>query len=463
MEAVLIAYALASAAFGLLRPGLICALSLHSYNYESYFDSNPIIGVALVCLIPLLGMIYAILKKEGGLHLVDILFALFSLSFLVMASRSPAPGAALEAVGKYAITCAGLYFAPRFLFAKYREYNAFTRDFAVSFVIQALVFAALAEQPPGVERTAIGEGNAFGFGVSLNIGMSLVVGYLLSRRNWRLGLAPPFDLVLLAIVLGALCYATFLNGTRSAFIGTFAAAVFLSGVLIWRRCARFAPPARLSVVLAYLGLVFGLVIGAAEMVSRLDPHVLSERMKYPVLKLANTLLLHEAYPVLDLEGSSGRSEIYADAVRMLHQAPLLGHGLGAFAGTEGDAYEIGLTGPEHAVTENLALELLAEGGIAALVLWLLWIAAVVALGLRQTREPPGLTASRVFLSLAIASLVMLQLGGTLLIAKELFFALGTLVGAEFVRARRLHRKRRRRAPAPATAPTIAADVPAQRA
>jgi hypothetical protein len=58
---------------------------------------------------------------------------------------------------------------------------------------------------------------------------------------------------------------------------------------------------------------------------------------------------------------------------------------------------------------------------------------------------------------------MLQLGGTLLIAKELFFALGTLVGAEIVRARRLHRKRRKRAAAPASAPIVAADAPARRA
>ncbi len=452
MDAVFIVCAGASVVLGLLRPGLLCALSLHSYNYESYFGSEPLIGVVLVCVVPLVGLIYAVIKKDGGLHLIDGLFALFTLAFLVMAVRSPAPDAAGEAVAKYAATCAGMYFAPRFLFAKYREYNAFVRDFGVSFVVQALLFAAVAEAPEGIERTQIGDGNAFGFGVSLNIALAVVIGSLLSRRDWLPAERKPYHLLAVLGALAALGYATFLNGTRSALIGVFAAAVAVSSVLIWRRGAGAVPVVRLARVIAFLALVFAIVVGSAAVVTRLGPDVLSERMQYPILKLANTLLLHEAYPVRDAEGSSGRTEFYARAWEMVRKAPLAGHGLGGFTRDDSDPYRVGLSGPSHRVVENMLLELLVEGGLFVPLLLLAWIAAVVAVGLRQSGEAPGLSASRVFLTLALASFVMLQLGGTLLIAKDLFFALGTLVGAEIVRARRLHRRRprhdRRRRPPP---------------
>ncbi len=443
MDVVFLVYGGASVLLGLLRPGLLCALSLHSYNYESYFGSEPLIGVVLVCLIPLIGLIYAVIRKEGGLHLIDGLFALFTLSFLVMALRSPEPGAAGEAVGKYAATCAAMYFAPRFLFAKYREYNAFARDFWISFVTQAILFALIADAPEGIERTSIGEGNAFGFGVSLNIALSLVVGYLLSRRDWLLSAIKPFDLIVLLIVLGGLCYATFLNGTRSAFIGTVTAAVIVSAALLWRRCAGLGFLVRLGAVGAYLVLIFSIVIGSAAVVSSLGPDVLSDRMKYPILKLANTMLLHEVYPLHDLEGSSGRTEYYADAWEMVRRSPVLGQGLGGFASAT-EPYSVGLNGPSHRVVENMLLELLVEGGLFTPLLFLLFVFAVVLVGLRQIRDAPGRTASRVFLTLALGSFTMLQLGGTLLIAKDLFFALGTLVGTEIVRSRRLHRRHRRR-------------------
>ena len=438
MELVFLLYAVASAVLGIFQPALICALSLHSYNYKEYFGGNESISAVLIMLPLVFALIHFAVKKRLRLHAVDLLFAVFSVCFLMMVLRSPDPAVGAIQTVTFLAAIAGLYLAPRAFFGRTESYKKFMIPFVISFVVQALLFSTVAEPTfeGRLERTAIGNGNAVGFGLTLSTALCLTVFWMLSERRWRLGVLQILDWVLSTAALVGLIYAANLNGTRGIFVSVIGATVLFLAFRAWRRLATQPLALRSAGAFAVLVIVGGAIVGIGEIVATLEPETINDRLRHFVLSIANNIWPTEANAVTgDL--SESREQILGVVWDLIRDQPILGVGLNGVKMATLERVN------EDAFAHNLILEMWAEGGIVTLIVFVAMVGTILVFGVRQVSEPRTAMASTVFLGMAVGALLHQQVSATLLFGKAAFLALGVLASAEAIRAHRLSHGRKR--------------------
>ncbi|MDG4577293.1 MAG: O-antigen ligase family protein [Defluviicoccus sp.] len=439
MEPVFLCFAVASVVLGLFQPALICALSLHSYNYESYFGGNEWIGALLITLTPAIAVIHLVLKQRLRLHAVDILFALFSVCFVIMVLRSSDPAIGAPQVSTFVVAIAGLYLAPRAFFGRTESYKKFMILFVISFVVQALLFSTVAEPTieGHLERTSIGDGNPVGFGLTLSTALCLTVFWMLSERPWSLRILRILDWLLAAAAFAGLIYAANLNGTRGIFVSVIGATVLFLAYRVWRRVASRSLMLGFGGALAVLVLVGGTIVGIGEIVASLEPETINDRLRHFVLSIANNIWPTEANEVTG-ELSESREHILGVVWDLIREQPILGVGLNGVKMATVERVN------EEAFAHNLILEMWAEGGVVTLAVFLAMVGSILLFGLRQVTEPRTAMPSTVFLGMATGALLHQQVSATLLFGKAAFLALGVLAAAEAVRAHRLSHHERNR-------------------
>jgi O-antigen ligase len=129
--------------------------------------------------------------------------------------------------------------------------------------------------------------------------------------------------------------------------------------------------------------------------------------------------------------SRGRLILYQDAIDLIKTAPIFGHGVGAF-GYLGDYLVLG-TYPH-----NMFLEILLDGGIVGLLLFLGFLVPVGLYALRRA-WPINAEWQPIFLAgLFLETLVRHQVSMTITTGKVLFFTVGILIAqwASEMRAKR---------------------------
>lgn len=438
MELLFLFYAVASGVLGIFQPALICALSLHSYNYREYFGGNEWIAAVLIMLPPFYAVLHLAIKKRLRLHAVDLLFALFSICFLMMVLRSPDPAVNVNQILTFLGAIAGLYLAPRAFFARTESYKKFVVPFVISFVAQALLFSTVAE--PTLEghlaRTAIGDGNPVGFGLTLSTALCLTVFWMLSERPWRLGALRILDWLLSTAALCGLIYAANQNGTRGIFVSVIGVTVLFLALRAWRRLASQSLMLGFAGAFAVLVIVGGTIVGIGEMVASLEPETVNDRLRHFVLSIANNIWPTEANEVIgDL--SESREQILGVVWDLIREQPVLGVGLNGVKMATVERVN------EEAFAHNLVLEMWAEGGIITLIVFVAMVGTILVIGIRQVNEPRTAMPSTVFLGMAVGALVHQQVSATLLFGKAAFLALGVLAAAEAIRAHRLSHERKR--------------------
>jgi O-antigen ligase len=438
MEVVFLLYAAASVALGILHPALVCALSLHSYNYESYFGGDEWIGGLLITLTPLFALGHLAIKQRLRLHAVDMLFGLFSACFMMMVLRSPDPAVDVTQAVMFFIIIAGMYLAPRVFFGRTQSYRRFMIPFVISFVVQALLFAAIAEPTveEHLERTSIGGGNPVGFGLTLSTALCLTVFWMLSNRQWSFRSLRIVDWVLSSSALAGLIYASNLNGTRGIFIAVIGSTVLYLAFRVWRRLARQSQVLAFSAALTVLAVVGGTIVVAGEIAAILEPETVNERLRHFVLTVANNIWPTDANQVYG-ELSESREHIFGVVWDLIREQPILGVGL------NGVKLETVRRVNEEAFAHNLILEIWAEGGILTLLVFVALVGSILLFGIRQVMEARTALPSTVFLGMASGALLHQQVSATLLFGKPAFLALGVLAAAEAIRAHRLSDQRKR--------------------
>lgn len=436
MEVVFLLYGAASILLGLFQPAFIVALSLHSYNYEEYFGGADWFGGVLIALTPAVALLHLAIKQRMRLHMLDILFAVFSLCFVVMVLRSPDPNAGSTDAFKFLLAIVGMYIAPRAFFTRTKAYRNFTIAFVISYALQALLFATVAEVDPNGLRTTIGEGNAVGFGLTLSAALCLVVFWMLAKRPWTSHPLLVTDWILASLALAGLAYAANLNGTRGIFVSVIGATILYGAVRLWWHLLHRSVALAFFGALAFVVSVAALLVLAGEAAAALDPETINERLRHLVMSIANDVWATDANRIV--EGlSESREHLYAAVWDLVRNEPLLGVGLNGVRMTLAEKVH------EETFAHNLLLELWAEGGIVMLLVFIAMTSAIIVFGLRQIGEERTAFASTIFVGMAMATLLHQQVSATLLFAKAAFLALGVLAAAEAVRAHRVSAQRRR--------------------
>lgn len=438
MELVFLLYAVASGVLGIFRPAFICALSLHSYNYKEYFGGSEWISAVLITLLPFFAVLHLAIKQRLRLHAIDLLFALFSVCFLMMVLRSPDPAVGAIEVSTFLVAIAGTYLAPRAFFGRTESYKTFMVPFVISFVVLALLFSSVAEPTHDghLTRTAIKDGNPVGFGLSLSTALCLTVFWMLSDREWSWRSLRILDWVLSTGAFFGLVYAANLNGTRGIFVSVIGATVLFLAFRTWRRLASQSLMLGFAGVFAVLVIVGGTMVGIGEIVATLEPETINDRLRHFVLSIANNIWPTEANEITgDL--SESREHILGVVWDLIREQPILGVGLNGVKMATLKRVN------EEAFAHNLILEMWAEGGIVTLIVFVAMVGTILVFGVRQVSEPRTAIPSMVFLGMATGALLHQQVSATLLFGKPVFLALGVLAAAEAIRAHRLSHTRKR--------------------
>ena len=438
MELVFLLYAVVSGVLGIFSPAFVCALSLHSYNYKEYFGGNDWISAVLIGLPLLFAVLHLAIKQRLRLHAVDLLFAMFSVCFLMMVLRSPDPAVGAIEVPMFLLGIAGMYLAPRAFFGRTESYKKFMIPFVISFVVLALLFSTVAESTyeGHLERTAIGAGNPVGFGLSLSTALCLTVFWMLSDRKWSRPSLRILDWVLSTAAFFGLVYAANLNGTRGIFVSVIGATVLFLAFRTWRRLVSQSLMLRFAGALAVLVIVGGTIVGIGEIVATLEPETINDRLRHFVLSIANNIWPTEANEVTgDL--SEGREQILGVVWDLIREQPILGVGVNGVKMVTAERVN------EEAFAHNLILEMWAEGGIVTLIVFLAMVGTILVFGIRQVSEARTAMPSTVFLGMATGALLHQQVSATLLFGKPAFLALGVLAAAEAIRAHRLNHEHKR--------------------
>jgi hypothetical protein len=412
---------------GLLRPGLLVALSAHAYNFEVYFDDNATIGIALGVAVPAYALIYTFFRRNVSFHLLDIVLLVFTFIYAGAAIRSAEFDYAMMSLAKFIVMGVGFYLCSRVFIDSEERYAGFVKDFAVGFVILAGLFGFAAEPDVSGTRTAIGEGTAVGLSAALNASLCIVLFYLMGRKNWRVVARPLLDLLLAWTALALLFYAAYLNGTRGALLGPLGAVVFYVVATVWWRLTTSPPLFRFAATLATMAALAGLTVMAAGYMAAAPEDVVPERLKYPILSVANAILGEERFYVPADVTAEDRLQIYRQAWEQIDRAPLVGSGVSSFQ--------------EH----NVWLELWSEAGLGAVVVFAVFIGWSMLIGARQALSMRPSLASTVMFGAALGYLVQMQVSMTFAQAKILFLALGCFITVRLIRDRIRRRKRQPRA------------------
>ena len=201
-------------------------------------------------------------------------------------------------------------------------------------------------------------------------------GYLLlsTRRNRRL----------IFLVIGVLCVAALLSGSRTAVVGVISSAIVLSTGFVWgtKRRVGISQPLvgaiRRSLIVAGLGLAAIILLFPAESSSRLSYY--TETLNPGSSAYAGTARSWD-YPVENLLIAFDRPHW------------IMGNGIGT--ASLGMQYVVRLTGkpmPDLWIESGFGV-LIVEMGIIAPFLWILWTAALLYYSWRVVRQVKG---SRLF-------------------------------------------------------------------
>lgn len=130
--------------------------------------------------------------------------------------------------------------------------------------------------------------------------------------------------------------------------------------------------------------------------------------------------------------SRGRLVLYADAIGLIKTAPILGHGVGAF-GYLGDYLVLG------AYPHNMFLELLLDGGIVGLLLFLGFLVPIGLFALKRAWKKDADWRTVFLAGLLLEALIRHQVSMTITAGKMLFFVIGILMAqwAGEIRQKRL--------------------------
>lgn len=428
MSFVFYAFILAGALLSMVRPGLLAAVALNSYNFECYLGGNPMIGAVLSVAIPAFAAISAFRHRAFSFHSVDAAMLAFSLIYLLIGIRAFDQGAAFADMTKFVIIGPGLYFAARMFFFDEETAKRFAWDFAIGFVVLNILFGMVATPNEWGTRAAIGHCHPVGFASTINAALSMPLFLLAAIRPPRSRLLQLLGYPLLAVAILALMDTAVVNGSRGALLVPIAAFLLFLTYMIW---VRFDGAWRLVFIGGALILALALPLimaGVADMVAMIPDETLPSRQKIIILNFANALS-GQGQEIADASVIS-RQEIYRQTWNLITNAPLLGNGL--------DSTSRKLLG---AYAHNIFLELWAQGGIAAMAVFSVLVISPILFSLRLVRSRQLGEATAIFLGVALGSFVQLQVSSTLLFSKNLFFAIGTLVGFELLRLRRVEQAR----------------------
>lgn len=117
-----------------------------------------------------------------------------------------------------------------------------------------------------------------------------------------------------------------------------------------------------------------------------------------------------------------RLDFYRQALGMFENSPLVGYGLAAF-GYMADG--LGATG---VYPHNMFLEIMVDGGLIGLILFLLFLLPASVHGYRQLSRKRISWPVAVLIGLMTSALVRHQVSMSIFAGKELFFALGGIAG-----------------------------------
>ncbi|MCP5364268.1 MAG: O-antigen ligase family protein [Hyphomicrobiales bacterium] len=446
METVALVAAVNGYAVGIVRPGVVFALALYAYQFESLFG-EPMIGFVMN-LAPLgLAAIYGVWKRHFKLHSVDTLLLLFVIWLSITVIRAPDIQTAFHSYLKFLVLGPAYYVATRTILTTKQDCDRFARDFLWATIILSVLFGFSLESNEWGTRATIGEGNPVGISLAFNCALSAFLFYLVGEKSWRIIPAKPLDIIFCVLLVLLIFNFVIMNGTRGALLGPGIAIILFTIIFVLVRSEG-------TMRLAYVGLVLLAVLAlpvvitiVADAVAALQDQDLAPRYKTAILNFAAMVTGTEHYHAYDAS-TAGRASLFRTGVDMILNAPWFGWGFEAFK-----YRALSDLNTENAYVHNILLELWSEGGIVSVLLFLSFTTWGFRIGLRRCLLGPSRIYNRVFFGIAAGSFIHMQVSLTLAFAKPLFFGLGAVITADALhRAARLKRRRRHRRSPPVAQP-----------
>lgn len=389
------------------RPGLFASTIVNSYVFSNYFGPIGVV-IAAIALVTSVGMLAQqgrpkIQKPELGL----LLWVCFSV---ICVAASWQIDAGFVYIGSLFVLCLATYMFGRM----FGNHPLFIRDLVIgAFLTFVLCEPGLVAASRSITRVS-GDINAVGASsvVALPILGCLALLFFherLSREKFALIMAFLFFAVIPAAVT---------LGTRSVFIG--AGAVLLVFLIFRVREGHLK------------GLIAGVLGAGAMMAAALGVTVvlLSSRGISPERAFSSLRIginfVQAGSGIVD-RSSLQRFAFYQEALDLFRNAPLFGYGPGAFSYLANNAAE---TYPH-----NMILELLVNGGLIGLAMFMCWVAPI-GIGVFRKLFQPAVKWTTFFLfGMFLDSLITMQVSFTVVQGKMLFLALGIMVaqlaGQEF--------------------------------
>jgi O-antigen ligase len=415
---VFLLYAALTTGLGFWRPGLLIALGMHGYNYESYFGGNQAIGVVMA-LIPFPFAVFRLATGTGlKFYVTDAVFLVFIGIYILAGLHAPVPKEAMIQLTKFFLFVVSYYFVIRCFVRNGDELRTVFKDFFISTLILVVLFGLVAESNEWGRFATVGVAHPVGWSVSLNAALAFLLGYLFLKRDWRLINNTLIDTVIVVVTLVAVAWFSYLNGKRGA---TLSPVIALAVVWFFAYVASARPQVRsLLIATAAMGVVaFPFVItGIAYVVDGMD--FLGHHFKVPILVIADALGFWSA-PVVYDPSSEERMEIYHHAWRMIFESPLIGNGLGSF--------EQNRLGHPH----SIFLEMWIEGGIVMLVALLAFIGKILwdAFAFIAANQRPHIMG--IVLTAALGCFVQMVTAMTIYHGKILWIGFGFIAAASIIR------------------------------
>ncbi len=411
---------------GLVRPGFIFALGMCSYPLEAALGGRNIIGDIIVAAVPIYALLVLFKRRSFHVHVVDGLFIVYFIWYCISVLRAPDYALAFDNLIKFAISSVGYYFATRTLLENEKDFNRFAKDFLRMGIVIAVIIGLIAQPDPWSPRTYInfegGRTSTVGVSLSFNVVVCALIFYLMSKKSWNAFFVPKFDFLIGVVALIFILHFAFQNGTRGALMGPLFAVVAFSLIYFFSRLSSTGRLVMIGASIAFI-LCFPFVMALiAEAITDVPPTTIPPKFKASIINFAGIVTGMERYQAFDPSGAA-RIDIYRTAKAIIAEWPLFGMGANAVIATIGT----------HA--HNLILELWSDGGITNVVLFAMFVATAMYIGLRNSLAGPVPVFSRMFLGVGAGVLIQLQVSLTLSYAKPLFFALGALVTLEVARLR----------------------------
>jgi O-antigen ligase len=415
---------LASLFVGVFRPGLLVAVGMHAYTYESYFGGNQAIGI-VVAVLPLL-IAAAKLAANPRLRFIkaDFIFMIWFGAYILSGLNSPDTALAVKQVARITIFAAGYYFMIRCFVHDEDSLKRHFRDFAISVLILTVLFGIVAEPNPWGRFYTVGVAHPVGWSVSINAALSILLAYLVLDRDWRMIPYRPLDILFAVGLLAAMAWIAYLNSKRGAIINPILAVIAV-GMLTTLAKAQGRRRTALTTLfcVAVLSLPFA-VTGMAMIVDALPDELLAPNFKAPILLLASEIGFWSEPVALDAS-SEGRLAVYRMVMEYIAASPLFGNGLAVLF------HDFGFEQLAH----SHLLELWLEGGIVLLALFVAFMIAMVWGGFSYLGSGQSPQIMAVVLTMTLGCLGQMATATSMFQGKPLWIGFGFISAACAVRAR----------------------------